>query len=95
MSYHLCLECWSFDFLNEIILENNGQSFSNHPNITETQSEVNVLIVFNQIDEGTEQGAECILGNISSHASAIGDWHWVRIDGSVSLLVDRVLADSW
>lgn len=93
LPYHLVLKLRRSDILDQILLKCDRQSLSNHSHITESHGQVDIFIILNEIDDCSEQCVECVLGHVLSHASASCHGHWVRVDSSEALLVDRVLAD--
>ena len=94
LSDHLLLEHWVTDLVRQIREESSLQVATSEPHVAESESQVDVLVKLNQIPDGEPESVESILDNIDTEASAGGDRNGVGVDGSITLLVDRVLADS-
>ena len=52
---------------------------------------MNIDKIFHSLPDSVK----CVFHNINSHLAAIGNWHWVGIDGTEALLVDWLLTASW
>lgn len=92
---HLILKLCSSNSLVQIVKEHDLKVSAKEPDVTETEGKIDVLIVLDKILNSQEQGVQSIVHHVNSEASGGGHWHWVGVDGSETLLVDRMLRDRW
>ena len=79
----------------EVLKEDGVEISVGESYVTETKSDVEVLVVLDEVVNSEEQSVESVLHNINTKHGSSSDWHWVGVDASESLLEDRVLALSW
>ena len=95
-SLHFILEFIAGHVLRQVLGKNYFEFTVAHLDIAEAELQGNIFVVnHDQILESLENCVECISDHINSHLASLGDWHWVSINGTESLLVDGVLAASW
>lgn len=93
MSNHRVFKLCTSNLFVEIIPKNDVEFSIDHSDIAETESKVNVFVVFDQILDSQEKCIKCIIDNIDSKACGSSNWDWVGINSSESFLINRVLTD--
>lgn len=79
--------------LGEALLEDEGKLFVHEAYVCEAEGEIDVFVIFNKINDGFEEGVQGVYRHVLAHACASSYWHWVGVDGTESLLINRVLAN--
>mmetsp|Transcript_11205 Transcript_11205/g.18848 ORF Transcript_11205/g.18848 Transcript_11205/m.18848 type:complete len:232 (+) Transcript_11205:312-1007(+) len=92
LSDHGVLELGRANLLGEVIPEDDAKIPALNSHVTESEGEVDVLVILNEVLDGQEYSVECILNHILAEHGGRGDGHWVCVDASKSFLVDGVLA---
>jgi hypothetical protein len=95
LSDHLIFELRGADRLAEVLQENNFEVSRQESDVTETESQVDVLVVFDQVLDRQVKGVESVSYDIDTEASCGGDGDGVGVDSSESFLINGVLAESW
>ena len=74
--------------LSELVEEHVRKCFVDNSNVCESESQIDVLVILDEVGDGEPQCSQSILNNIFAKASTSCYWHRVGVDCSEPLLVD-------
>ena len=87
------LEFGCTNSLSKLVEEHVRQSPVDNSNVCEAESEIDVLVILDQVSDGEPQSSKGVLHHIFSKASTSCYWDGVGINATETLLIDRVLRD--
>jgi hypothetical protein len=79
------------DLLGQEFSELNLEVSVNEVNVGETELELDVAVVFDQILNSEEDGLEGVINNVFTHMAALGNGNSVGVNHAEALLEDRAL----